>query len=111
VEKGFVLTDMEVGSVIESRFPRTLMVTYTYRMCSEMKKWRTEQIEISRESNIHTIYSLYSKRSRFLGCFKKYIIQFLLEYNNQVGISATGEYKTFSYQVMCVGVGQWGGGH
>jgi len=51
---------------------RTLMVTYTYRMCSEMKKWRcpaecaTEQIQITRDSNVYTIYNLYSKRSRFV---------------------------------------------
>jgi len=59
------------------------MVTYTYRTCDEVKKWRcpaecaTEQYKYhkchklkGKNQNIHTIYNLYSKKGTF---FKKKI--------------------------------------
>ena len=51
---------------------RTLMVTYTYRICSEMKKWRfpaecaTEQIQVTKESNID-----YFQQVFLINSFKK----------------------------------------
>jgi len=62
---------------------RIVMVTYTCRICSEMKKCRCPT-ECATEQ-ISTLFSLYSKRRKVF--FSWNIIQNFWEYNNQVSIS------------------------